>query len=144
MRPFLPHPEVVYICTPHVILKICKDCPYTIYYSRKETWIHSWNFNSQLVNYETNPPKNPQKTNLNHLFFADDLIFLFNTKEGLQNSIDCVSEYCIKSKLTVNLDKTKALIFSNKKIYTAELCFYYNHSIVNLEHKYKDLGIIFT
>ena len=100
-------------------------------------------FNSQLVNYETNPPK-LQNINVNHLFFADDLILLSTTKEGLQNSIDCLSEYCIKSKLTVNLDKTKAMIFSNKKIDTAEHCFYYNHSIVHLEHEYKYLGIIFT
>ena len=98
---------------------------------------------SQLVNYETNPPK-LQNINVNHLFFADDLILLSTTKEGLQNSIDCLSEYCIKSKLTVDLDKTKAMIFSNKKIDTAEHCFYYNHSIVHLEHEYKYMGIIFT
>jgi hypothetical protein len=47
-------------------------------------------------------------------------------------------------KLTVNLDKTNAMVLSNKKIDTAEHCFYHNHLIIHLTHEYKYLGIIFT
>ena len=50
----------------------------------------------------------------------------------------------MKEKLTVNLDKTNAMIFSTKKIDTTQHCFYYNHSIIHLVHEYKYLGIIFT
>jgi hypothetical protein len=36
------------------------------------------------------------------------------------------------------------MIFSNKKIDTFQHCFYYNHSIIHLQHECKYLGIIYT
>jgi hypothetical protein len=53
---------------------------------------------------------------VSHLFFADDLILLFTEKEGHQNSLDCLSNYYSKWKLTVNLDKTNIIIFSIKTL----------------------------
>jgi hypothetical protein len=100
-------------------------------------------FYSQLGNFNTHPPE-LQNVKVDHLFFADDLILLSTTKDGLQTSLDCLSEYCVKEKLTVNLDKTNAMIFSKKKHDMAQLCFYYNHSTVRLVYEYKYLGIIFT
>jgi hypothetical protein len=61
---------------------------------------------SQLKNPNTHPPE-LQNVEVGHLLFADDLILLSTTKEGLQSSIDCLSD-CMKEKLTVNLDKTNA------------------------------------
>ena len=37
--------------------------------------------------------------------------FFSNTSEGLQNGLSILSEYCSKWKLTVNIDKTKIMVF---------------------------------
>jgi hypothetical protein len=81
---------------------------------------------------------------VSHLFFADDLIALSTEKEGLPNSLDCLSNYCSKWDLTVNLDKTNIMIFSNKKVSAAQYGFYYNHFVVTQPYEYRYLGIIFT
>jgi hypothetical protein len=46
------------------------------------------------------------------LMYADDLILLSETKEGLQSQIDKLSDYCTKWKLKVNIKKTKIMIFN--------------------------------
>ena len=45
------------------------------------------------------------------LLFADDIVIFSNTSEGLQKGLDTVSDYCQKWKLTVNIDKTKVMVF---------------------------------
>ena len=45
------------------------------------------------------------------LLYADDIVIFSNTSEGLQNGLDILSEYCSKWKLTVNIDKTKIMVF---------------------------------
>ncbi|XP_053403102.1 uncharacterized protein LOC128558242 [Mercenaria mercenaria] len=45
------------------------------------------------------------------ILFADDCILLSDTPEGLQSHLDLLAEYCIKWKLTVNIDKTKIIVF---------------------------------
>ena len=59
-------------------------------------------------------------TKLNSLMWADDIILLSETKEGLQKSINNLQNYCMKWKLDINLKKTKILIFnkSGSKIKT--------------------------
>jgi hypothetical protein len=91
---------------------------------------------SQLKNSNSNPPE-LQNVEVGDLLFADDLILLSTTKEGLQSSIDCLSEYCKMEKLTVNFDKTNAMVLSNRKMDTTEHCFYFNHSKIHLAHDYK-------
>ena len=49
---------------------------------------------------------------INALMYADDLILLSETKEGLQKQIDKLSDYCDKWKLNINLRKTKIMIFN--------------------------------
>ena len=72
-------------------------------------------FHSDLIKFSTSPP-DLNNVPVNHLFFADDLILLSTNKEGLQKSLDCLSRYCSKWNLTVNLNKTNVMIFSNKKV----------------------------
>ena len=47
--------------------------------------------------------------------FADDLLVLSESKEGLQESLSKFSLYCKEWQLTVNCNKTKTMIFG--KIY---------------------------
>ena len=46
------------------------------------------------------------------LFWADDLALISTTKEGLQNQLNVFNEYCSDWKLTLNTEKTKAIIFN--------------------------------
>jgi hypothetical protein len=50
--------------------------------------------------------------NVSCLLYADDLVLISESAIGLQNSLNILSCYCDKWKLTVNLDKTKIMIFN--------------------------------
>ena len=49
---------------------------------------------------------------INALMYADDLVLISRTKEGLQRQIDSVYDYCEKWKLSINIKKTKSMIFN--------------------------------
>lgn len=49
---------------------------------------------------------------INALMYADDLILLSETKEGLQKQIDKMCVFCTKWKLKVNIKKTKVMVFN--------------------------------
>ena len=49
---------------------------------------------------------------INALMYADDLVLISETKEGLQRQIDSLHEYCKKWKLSINIKKTKTMIFN--------------------------------
>ena len=51
-------------------------------------------------------------TKLNCLLYADDLLLLSESKEGLQSCLDSLKANCDRWKLKVNLNKTKIMIFS--------------------------------
>jgi len=48
------------------------------------------------------------------LLYADDLVILSTSKEGLQNSLNKLSNYCTKWKLAINYDKSKMMCFSKQ------------------------------
>ncbi|MCG8049041.1 MAG: reverse transcriptase family protein, partial [Candidatus Thiodiazotropha endolucinida] len=45
------------------------------------------------------------------LLFADDAVLISDSKQGLQNSLTHLETYCNKWKLTINVEKTKIMIF---------------------------------
>ena len=45
------------------------------------------------------------------LMFADDAVILSDSIEGLQSSLNYLEMFCIKWNLTVNIDKTKIVVF---------------------------------
>ena len=51
-------------------------------------------------------------TFMNHLLYADDLIMMSNSAEGLQTCIDNLEEYCKKWHWTINTVKSKIIIFN--------------------------------
>ena len=63
----------------------------------------------------------------NCLMFADDLVLLSETSDGLQNCFDKLAQYCQKWGLTINMDKTKVVIF-NKGGYKYK-CFKFSISL---------------
>ena len=49
------------------------------------------------------------------LVWTDDLVLISTTKDGLQKQIDFVDKYCNDWKLTLNVEKTKTVIFNKNE-----------------------------
>ena len=96
----------------------------------------------KLNNKNTYPLKLGQH-NLNHLLFADDLLLISETSSGLQNCLEQLSNFCNKWKLNVNINKTKAMIFSKGKKDFTKFKFTFQDIQIDIVEKYKYLGIIF-
>lgn len=81
---------------------------------------------------------------INHLLYADDMILLSLTKEGLQECLNRLSVYCQKWGLEVNLDKSKVIIFSRCGRIPQNLQFTFNNNTITIVQKYKYLGTIIS
>ena len=53
-------------------------------------------------------------TEVKFLLYADDLVLLSSTEKGLQQNLALVEDFCQNWTLTVNLKKTKIMIFQKK------------------------------
>ena len=65
---------------------------------------------SRLFNANSNPLSLNQ-ISVSALMYADDLVILSTTQEGLQKCLNELYKYCIEWKLDVNIDKTKCMEF---------------------------------
>ena len=82
---------------------------------------------------------------MNCLLYADDVVLLSETAEGLQNSLDKLCLYCTCNKwgLEINLKKTKSLVFNcTGKINHAS--FKLNNCPIDKARQYTYLGINFS
>ncbi len=77
------------------------------------------------------------------LFYADDLVLLSESKEGLQKSLDTLSSYCTKWYLKVNESKSKIMLCSKQKP-SNEIKFIYNNKELEKVSLYKYLGIMIS
>ena len=80
---------------------------------------------------------------ISSLLYADDLMLLSTSKAGLQRCIDKLASYSDDNCLTVNLKKTKIVVFCKSGKLSQE-CFYYNGTQIQNSTTYKYLGIIFS
>lgn len=78
------------------------------------------------------------------LLYADDIVIFSNTSEGLQNGLVVLAEYCSKWKLTVNIDKTKIMVFRKGGSLSRNLSFTYDGENVEIVSKFVYLGITFS
>ena len=76
-----------------------------------------------------------------HMLWADDLILISDSSEGLQKQIDGVFEFCRKSQMIVNSLKTKVMLFGNCR---KNCSFTFNGTSLDIVNEYKYLGIIFN
>ena len=75
------------------------------------------------------------------LLFADDLLILSESKEGLQNSINNLSKYCYNWQLTINVKKTKTMIFQRvDSKHEKSIATYETENLTNVS-EYTFLGI---
>jgi hypothetical protein len=49
------------------------------------------------------------------LLYADDLALMSHTPAGLQKQLDVLQAFCCKRQLTVNVKKTKVVVFEARK-----------------------------
>ena len=83
-------------------------------------------------------------TKLNCLIYADDVLLLSESKEGLQSCLDSLNVYCDYWKLRINTEKTKVMVFSAGKIKTDNIKFTLNKSDIEIVDNYKYLGILLS
>ena len=72
------------------------------------------------------------------LLWADDLILLSETIEGLQLCLKSLEQYCIDWSLTVNIDKTKAIYLNTDSTQPV----FFKHEEVEQVSSYSYLGVI--
>ena len=96
-----------------------------------------------LDRQDTDPIILPNGTHLNCLFYADDLVLISHSAEGLQKALSVLAEYCNKWLLSVNSKKTKVLIFQKKcrKSVLNKYCFQINNDKIEIVNNYTYLGI---
>ena len=74
------------------------------------------------------------------LLYADDTIIFSDGIESLQHALNVFEDYCTKWKLTVNISKTKIVIFSSGR--KSKTChFQFQNNTIEIVDEYKYLGI---
>ena len=88
-------------------------------------------------------PVQINKTDLNCLLWADDLVLVSETKEGLQNSLNKIEDFYNSLGLKINTKKTKVMIFNKKGVKLDKIGkFFINGRDIETVNEYPYLGII--
>ena len=77
------------------------------------------------------------------IMYADDTVLFANSPRGLQKVLHSFSCYCREWKLTVNVSKTKVVVFGARK-YKGKTVFKYEDSQIEIVDEFKYLGVIFS
>ena len=77
------------------------------------------------------------------ILFADDMILLSESKNGLQRGLNKLHSYCVDWGLDVNVDKTKCLVFKNGGKINKNEKWYYNGELLETVDSFKYLGFLF-
>ena len=77
------------------------------------------------------------------ILWADDLVVLSETGDGMQNMLDNLSSYTEKNGMKINFDKTKSMIFNQSGRHLRR-SFRVGKEIIHTTNNYKYLGFILT
>ena len=77
------------------------------------------------------------------LLYADDTVIMADNPILFQKSLESLQTYCEKWKLTVNITKTKVMIFRKRKD-TGKNVFYSDNQKLDIVHEFKYLVIVFN
>ena len=61
---------------------------------------------------ESCQPVDIQNESLNHFLYADELVIVSQSREGLQNSLDSVHKFGVSKNLQINISKSKCMVFN--------------------------------
>ena len=78
------------------------------------------------------------------IMYADDTILLANSAINLQKGLNELKSYCNKWKLQINNDKTKIMIFANRKVKRDHYNFKLGEDNLEIVDSFKYLGIHFS
>ncbi len=78
------------------------------------------------------------------LLYADDAVILSHTAAGLQTALNSLSEYCKTWALTVNVQKTKVVVFAKRRNRRDNFQFKYNDVNLDIVHEFTYLGVLFS
>ena len=92
---------------------------------------------------ENSPVKLSPHTTLGCLIWADDLLLLSESESGLNNMLKELNKYMFENKMTLNIEKTKAMIF-NKTGRHMRRQFSCGEQKVETTRLYKYLGFMIT
>lgn len=83
---------------------------------------------------------------LNCLMFADDLILISQTAEGLQNSLNVLNKHANEWKLKINTSKTKVMIFNKqgRKSQTQDHSFHLDKEPLEFVQQHTYLGLVMS
>ena len=90
-----------------------------------------------------NPIKGDEINHNSCIAWADDIVLLSETEEGLRCMLDTLTLYCEKNRMQINIDKTKAMIFNRtgKHIKRSFNC---GKEKMFTTNSYKYLGFVIT
>ena len=90
-----------------------------------------------------NPVNIGDNKNLTCIIWADDVIMLSESEEGLKNMIIKLTSYTEENSIEINTDKTKCMIF-NKTGRLMRRNFIYKNKKLEIVREYKYLGFLLT
>ena len=80
---------------------------------------------------------------LSCLMYADDLVLMSETANGLQSALNKLTGYCAKWDLDINIEKTKVMIFNKSGRIIKKYKFLIKDTQIGITDTYKYLGTIF-
>jgi len=107
---------------------------FNLYISDLADELNTGDFDAPLLN----------TSEVSSLFYADDLVLLSTSQNGLQNAIDKLGLYCNKWKLSVNINKTKIIVFNKKGHMFSNLKFHILNEDIEIVSSYCYLGVVLT
>jgi hypothetical protein len=75
-----------------------------------------------------------------HLLWADDMVLLSSTPQGLQKQLDGLFQFCSDYQMIVNTVKSKVMIFGKHD----NVNFKFNNKNLDIVQTYKYLGVVFN
>jgi len=78
------------------------------------------------------------------MLYADDIVFVSESPGGLQRHLVVLDDFCIERGLTVNLGKTKVMIFHTSRQGRAHAAFTLGGGQVEIVTTYVYLGVTFS
>ena len=78
------------------------------------------------------------------MLYADDIVLISVSLEGLQRHLGALDDFCIQRGLTVNLGKTKIMIFHTSSAVRSAATFTATGGRVEVVTSYVYLGVTFT
>ena len=86
----------------------------------------------------------PNMLELFILLFADDVALISTSPRGLQIQLDSLKRCCDRLKMTVNMEKTKVMVFRKGGFLGSREKWYFDGSLLEVVNKYCYLGFTFT